>query len=126
MLVDLLVKGIKVKKTYVAISMMSLQNLQNFSEIVQMLNALSEVLFLDRRWLRGFLEFSTVAQSLGLSNLDLYFIDLNLLITYVLGLKEIQSIICSWNGFSECLGHIFTRCKTSDISFMDSLIHLFR
>lgn len=90
-----------------------------------MLNALSEVLFLDRRWLHGFLEFSTVVLSLGLSNSVLYFIDLNLLITYVLGWKEIQSIICSWNGFSKCLGHFFTRCKISDTSFMDSLIHLF-
>ena len=38
-----------------------LMSLQKFSGIVQMLNAPSEVLFLDRGWLHGFLEFSTVS-----------------------------------------------------------------
>lgn len=58
-------------------------------------------------------------------NLDLFFIDLHLLIISSLRWKEILSIISSWDGFSGYLDHFFTRCETPDISFMDSLTHLF-
>lgn len=69
-LVFLLV-GQKLVVTHITILLLSL---------TQVSNAPFEILFLSKCWFHGFQEFSTIVMLLKLSNLNLYVIDLNLVI----------------------------------------------